>query len=134
MKRIPMDVDINPETDIKQVVNDYIKYKAKEKEIDSMTKALNKTLKSYCESHNETSLKGDDGVVSLTYREKISFNEEGLIELLKNTPGCSGIVKTKEYIDFDELESALYNGRIQASSVEPYKSTMKIAVLNIKKL
>lgn len=131
--RKKIDVDVNPETDIKQVANDYIRYKAEEKEITSMTKALNKTLKDYCEEHLESAVEGDDGVVTLSYREKIIFNEEGLIEKLRDMPGCSGIVKTKEYIDYDALESALYNGRVSASDIEDYKSVKKTAVLNIKK-
>lgn len=124
--------DVKDDVDIQQKVDDYISLKAEEKEITSKTKALNTSIKKYMETNNESVLDGDNGAVSLTYREKIVFNEEALIEMLKNTPDCSGIVKTKEYIDFDELESAIYNGRIQASSIDKYKSVKKTAVLNIK--
>ena len=45
----------------------------------------------------------------VSHRETI--NEEMLLEIAHNH-GISEIIKTKEYIDFDALENALYNDRI----------------------
>lgn len=57
---------------------------------------------------------GYKAVYSIQKRE--SINEELLLEIA-HQHGISEIVKTKEYIDFDALENAIYNGRIPESVV-----------------
>lgn len=46
-----------------------------------------------------------------TIQKRESINEELLLEIA-HQHGISEIIKTKEYIDFDALENAIYNGRI----------------------
>ena len=47
-----------------------------------------------------------------TIQKRETVDEEMLLEILKRSGECEGIIKTKEYIDFDALENAIYNGRI----------------------
>lgn len=47
-----------------------------------------------------------------TVQKRETVNEEMLLEILKRNGECEGIIKTKEYIDFDALENAIYHNRI----------------------
>ena len=47
-----------------------------------------------------------------TIQRRETVNEELLIEILKRNGECEGIIKTKEYIDFDALENAIYHNLI----------------------
>jgi hypothetical protein len=64
-----------------------------------------------------------------------TFIEEALIEFLKKNNVASDIVKTKEYVDFDALESAIYHERISPELVKEMascKETKTTTVLRIK--
>lgn len=117
---------------------EYIEAKAIEKDAKDTAGKLNTELKDYL-----TSLKGedksitvDDTGVFLSYRTKDVWDEEGMIEYLKKSGYADKLVKTKEYIDFDALESVLYNDSLPAKIIKKlgtFKTEVPTAVLNIIK-
>ena len=50
-------------------------------------------------------------------QERETMDEELLLELLRDIPEVriNNIIKTKEYVDFDALESAIYNDKLPKS-------------------
>lgn len=69
--------------------------------------------------------------------ERESFNEELLLEIVRafDTPGL-GIIKTKEYIDYDALEAAIYNDRLSKDallSIQRAKETKFVTTLRVSK-
>lgn len=90
-------------------------YAANKREKDSYEKlcaAENAQIKSimqnYVVQHYEAG--GYKAVYTIQRRE--SVDEEMLLDILKRNGECEGIIKTKEYIDFDALENAIYHDRI----------------------
>ena len=73
---------------------------------------------------------------SVSTRE--SMNEEMLLEIA-HQHGISEIVKTKEYIDFDALENAIYNGKIsndvlmEMNKAKEVKEVVTLRVTKIKR-
>ena len=58
-----------------------------------------------------------DGIIAkYIVQNKESMNEEKLIALLKKK-GYSNLIKTREYVDMDELENALYHDAIDKDTV-----------------
>lgn len=58
-----------------------------------------------------------DGIVAkYIIQNKESMNEEKLLSLLKAN-GYTNVIKTKEYVDMDELENALYHDEIDKDTV-----------------
>ena len=56
--------------------------------------------------------------------EKFSISYDNGIMIIKDSNGNDKeieLVKTKKYVDMDALESAIYNGRVQAESLKPYQ-------------
>jgi predicted RNA-binding protein associated with RNAse of E/G family len=47
----------------------------------------------------------------------VSYDEEVLLRLIRNL-GVDGIIKTKEYIDFDALEVALHRNQISKEDIK----------------
>lgn len=108
--------------DFAKVVDNYKEVKDEEKVIKSKVKELNDQLKDKMLSDGITSLDGTSGIcVTLSTTTKEKLNEERAIEILKNeldTAQLKKVVKTKEYIDDDELEKLVYNGKFDMSKLE----------------
>lgn len=97
--------------DLDTLIPQYAENKA---ELDSYKKICDKenaeikaVMADFALQHYEAG--GYKATYSVSERE--SMNEEMLLEIAHNR-GIPEIVKTKEYIDFDALEDAIYNGRI----------------------
>ena len=89
-------------------------YALNKTELDSYKKLCdrdNAKIKSIMLEADEKEHTAGDYVAKVTVSERESMNEEMLLEIA-HTSGIPEIVKTKEYIDFDALEDAIYNGRI----------------------
>lgn len=66
---------------------------------------------------------------------KIEMDEEQLIEILRqnlSTFGCDKVIKTKQYVDYDALETMIYQGVISADKLEPAQSVKTIISLYTK--
>lgn len=73
---------------------------------------------------------------SVQHRE--SMNEDKLLELLKNTSAIyHGIIKTKEYVDMNALESALYKGTLSKDvllEIDKCREVKEVVTLRISKV
>lgn len=58
--------------------------------------------------------------VSIRTRPNVKWDEEGLLKFIK-TLNIDGVVKTKEYVDMDALENALYHGTITAEQLKKFQ-------------
>lgn len=125
--------------ELKQLVTKYIAdktladtYKDLASDCNTQIKAMMETLGiSECED-----LDGDN-IATVTEQTKETFNEDALIVYLKDYNCDAGIVKTKEYVDMDALEAAIYHDRIPKEVLEgmaEYKETKITKVLRIKKV
>ena len=76
------------------------------------------------------------GPVKIVTQTRESFNEEAIIELLKENKKSAGIVKKKEYIDWDAMEDAIYKGKIDTKLVkemDKFKTVTETPTLRISK-
>ena len=75
----------------------------------------------------------------LQYSNKVDMDEDKVIEILKENckkADLKNVIKTKEYVDFEALESLIYNGGISAEKLEPaqtVKTTVSLYTKLIKK-
>jgi len=114
------------ETDISDLAAQYIEKKKEENAIKKVTADLNSKIKDYMSENDLTSIETELGTLTLTYKKSESFDEEKLIDYLKSSGTDKEIVKTKEYIDYDALESAIYHERL---SVEQVKEMDKFKIV-----
>ncbi len=101
------------------------------KEADSFGSKIKKGMQELNLDHLEA-----DGVEAIySEREKESFNEPALIAYLKDLPADAkpdGLIKTVEVVDMDVLEAAVYNGKIEAAALQPFRTCVKIPTLRVK--
>lgn len=97
------------------------RYALNKSELDAYKKLCdtdNAKIKEMMLQSQEKKHEAGDYVATVTVSERETMNEEMLISLFTSVPSfvsiCDkyNIVKTKEYIDYDALENAIYNGRI----------------------
>ena len=72
-------------------------------------------------------------------QKRESMNEEKLLDTLKKIPQAvySGIIKTKEYVDMDALESAIYKGDLDKDvllKIDKCRETKEVVTLRIVKV
>ena len=95
-------------TKLEELVKKYIEAKKKEADITKVTKDLNSKIKKAMLADDIDEVETDCGTARISVRKNESFDEENLINYLKETGKARGLVKKKEYIDYDALESAIY--------------------------
>lgn len=116
------------------LVDEYVEIKALADKYSKQAEPLNKKIKSIMIDSELDEAEGDIGSVRMTTRTSESFDEEKLIDYLKQSGFARGIVRKKEYIDYDALESAIYHEKIAGEDLKrlnQYKITKQTKVLNI---
>lgn len=107
-------------------------------------KQLADKYKKSCESYNleikelmskldTDQFETDSGLVAvISHKYSQSFNENKLLNKLKKL-NAEGIIKTKEYVDMEALEDAIYNKRIYASELSDCRETKETIALKVTK-
>lgn len=99
----------------------------------------NSQIKSIMSSKNLSEF--ESGGFKAKYSVSVSegFDESKLIKVIKDTlapedPKLKEIIKTKEYVDMEILEDAIYNGIIPAAKLQSCKTRTETPRLTIKKI
>lgn len=83
--------------------------------------ALNGVIKSMFDSYGISKyISSDDVSLSVSVKHNVSFDTDKLLSFCKEL-NIDGLVKTQEYVDMDELESALYRDKELKESVGKLK-------------
>lgn len=123
-----------PSSSLKSLVESYIVNKQKEDDFKKKASAENTQIKELMHEYNLTEVSTDLGTAKITEQEKVTFIEEKLIEFLKTNNVANDIVKTKEYVDFDALESAIYNEKIPADLIKEMSSCQEKKITTVLRI
>lgn len=98
------------------------------------TDSYGKEIKELMQKLNKTEFETDNGLLEakITIQNREDFNEDKLIQKLKDL-GKTDIIQTKEYIDMDMLENAIYQDYIDASELTDCKVSKQVTVLKVSK-
>lgn len=125
---------LSPEVKIQleNLVTQYHESNQRLKSLESSTELLKATLKTLLNENELTKFETTNGIkVSLTTSSKITFEEELLLEFAKQTE-IPELVKTKEYVDMNILEDAIYHKDINVEDLIPFKKEVSIVRLNCR--
>lgn len=104
-----------------------VKYEDYKKEVD----AINKDIKAQMKLLGKTEIESKFGLIAkLSVQKRESFNEDLLLSKIQSL-NVPGIIKTKEYVDMDELENAIYNGKLDATELSSCRVTKEVTTLKI---
>lgn len=127
--------------DIKSIIDECKSYKDIISKAKKSSEPLEAQIKEYALKNGLDNIKSDNWQANISITPKQDFNEEKAIEILKESLNgrldiLSSIVKTKEYIDDDALEKAIYNGDIDAKLLAPCtiekEPTVRLTIGKIK--
>lgn len=125
---------LSPEVKIQleNLVTQYHESNQRLKSLESSTELLKATLKTLLNENELTKFETTNGIkVSLTTSSKITFDDELLLEFAKQTE-IPELVKTKEYVDMNILEDAIYHKDINVEDLIPFKKEVSIVRLNCR--
>lgn len=100
------------------------KYKKSSEAYNAQIKELMSTMKT-------TMFETSTGLIAkLITQNRESFIDELLLAKIKELD-IPGIIKTKEYVDMDALENAIYNGQLNASELSSCREIKQVVTLKV---
>lgn len=108
-----------------ELVNSYAVLNLELKEKKKIADEQNAEIKELMRKLNITEFEGDDFTANYSERKKEYFDETPMIEWMKRRKVAHWTIKTKEYIDTNELEDAIYQGKIDDIDLDFIKNNFK---------
>ena len=127
-------MDSREQRDLNKVIDDYRSENAQKTNLEKELKKKNAFIKQKLQELGATNYETDTSKATITFQHRTSMDEEICINVLKENckkKDLKDIIKTKEYIDFDALESFIYNGGIAAEKLEIAQSETIITTLKV---
>ena len=115
-------------------VTAFAEAKAQLDALKKSTDKLNLELKELFKKTGETVFVTDSGIkVSYSKQCRSSMNEDALLEHLKHLKsiGLDEVIATKEVVDMDALEQAIYDGKIEAASLAAFQTNKYVETLKL---
>lgn len=115
-------------------------YAANKSELDSYKKICDKEnaqIKSIMMDFVVPNYEAGGYKASCSVQQRESMNEERLLEILGSEAKDMGIIKTKEYVDFDALEKAIYDGLLSQETLlemDKAKEVKEVVTLRVTKI
>ena len=103
-------------TDLHIVVPRYFGHKTEMDFYKKQCDAENAEIKQAMKEQGIKDFEVDGIVAKYIVKNRESMNEEKLIKVLKDA-GYDNLIKTREYVDMDEVESALYHNAIDTDTI-----------------
>lgn len=117
------------------IVKRYGENKAVVDKFSKMCDADNKKIKEVFKATGKTSHTSGEFTVTQVIQSRMTVNEDMLVEVMKKY-NLNQHIKTKEYVDMESLETALYEGDISADAIREIancKSTKEVVTLRLKR-
>lgn len=88
--------------------------------LEAEKKAYNGMIKTMMAENGIKKYVSPDGIsLSVSVSNRTTYDEEGLLKFA-HTVDINGLIKTKEYVDMDVLENALYHKQIDSGYIKPF--------------
>ena len=121
------------EEELNRVIKLYFDYKNEFDDFKKQVDMYNKDIKDVMNKLDVTEFITDNGLqAKLTVQNRESFKEPELIEKLLELKQ-NDIVELVPTINYDKLEDAIYNGKINASILSAFKETKQVITLKVSK-
>lgn len=134
VKRKDSQVESREIKNLEKVIDQYQQENSKKTELEKELKAKNSFIKSKLAELGQDVYETENCKATITYQNRTSIDEEKAIEILKENvakKNLKSVIKTKEYIDYEALESLIYNGGIAAEKLEPAQSVNVVRALRV---
>lgn len=119
--------------ELRLAIENYYSAKTKSEDYKKFADTFNKQIKEVMKILNKTEFETTDGLIAkVTTQNRESFDEPALIQKLKEIDK-SDVIDLVEVINWDKVEDMIYNGKLDATILSPYKQTKEIVTLKVNK-
>ena len=122
------------------LINTFAENKENMNHLKSICDSQNAEIKEMMSAENINKFQTDDYIASYFVKPNVKVNEEKMLMVLlqenADTFRKLGIIKSKEYVDSDALENAIYNSLIDKellAKLQDCSTTTEIPTLVVKK-
>ena len=119
--------------DLKELVLLYAHTKAEMDDYKKLCDKHNKEIKKLMSEQNLNKFEADEYTANYQVQKRETMNEDMLLQIA-HSYNLNNIIKTKEYIDFDELESAIYKGDISPDILAEMNKAREIKEVEVLKI
>ena len=121
------------EENLQELIRLFYEDKQQADKFKKSVESYNKDIKDALTELGITEFENRDGLVAkLTTQKRESFNEPALIEKLLQTDAKIAVELIPQ-INWDTVEDLIYNGRLDAAELTPFKEVKEILTLKISK-
>ena len=124
--------------ELKELVDSYAQHNEDYNALKKIVDKEGKEIKERFALEDISEMQGDGFKVSVSIRTTETLLEDKLLVLLKNSDidpdVLTNVVKTKEYIDMDALESAIYKGDITENIVATFDVCREVKETQVLKV
>lgn len=102
-------------------------------ELDSYKKLCDKDnalIKALMQEDNLNEFDTDTYTAKISVQQRQSIDEDKLLDIVKDMDRPD-LIKTKEYVDMDLLEKAIYNEEINANDLSTCMNTKEVVTLKV---
>ena len=118
----------------KEQLNELIpNYAFNKNEMDSYKKLCdrdNTIIKALMKEEGLDNYNQGDYTAKISIQQRQTLNEDKLLDVIKDMDRLD-LIKTKEYVDMDLLEKALYNGEIDAGDIDSCMTIKEVVTLKV---
>ena len=130
MEKITEEYKVKAMTRLEEVIPQYQTINNQYNTMGKTVKSLGSEIKDLMGDIDMDSYEVDGIKAKVTHVQSVSFDEEILLATIKDL-GLNHLIKTKEYVDMDLLESAIYRKEIDAQVLAPAQVIKDQVRLNV---
>lgn len=111
---------VKPSLNLSEKIDEYKSLKDEESAVKKALKPLGDEIKEALINTDSKEFSSEQWTAKISVKENVDFNELKAIEILKeklSRKDLATVVKTKEYIDDDALESLVYLGKFDITEL-----------------
>lgn len=114
-------------------IRSYVANKAEVTRFEKLADGDNKSIKEAMKELELTEIEVDDIRATRSISERFSMDEAKLLVFLKDKK-IRGAIKTRQYVDMDIVEKAIYDGKLVAKDIAPFQTKSEVVSLRIGKV
>ena len=124
---LPDDNISNNETSLRATLKLYVDAKEGYDRYKKVVDKYNKELKDILKEYDMTEYENDDYKVKMSVSERTTIKEDLLLRKLQDVKDkYPNLIKTKEYVDMDELENLIYKNELDSDTLNKVNSCVTI--------
>lgn len=142
-EQIVLDAEVENTVSLDDLIRSYGRNNANLKEVKAVVDADNSKIKAIMREREIKDYQVDDWKATYSVQRRESMNEDKLLDVLKkNWTAHNGsmqcpYIKTKEYVDFDILEDAIYRNELSNEvlmEMDTCKEVKEVETLKVSKV